>query len=343
MRSSGRRQATRVIGTVAVICGLNGVAEGATITIHPDGTGDAPTIQAALGIARNGDEVVLSNGVFRGEGNHNIDFLGKAVAVRSISGEPATCVIDCEGVPGTADYRGGFFFLSREGPDSVIEGLTVTGGWFDLGGAVACYLSSPTIRNCVFRGNTARSGGAINCQWSSALIEECVIVENAATEFPGGGVFLLNADVALRQCTISHNEAGVDPSGDRQGGGIAINANSFSTSSVTIEHCIVSNSTRGEAIFCDERSTATVSCTNIFGNAGGDWVGSIADQAGVNGNISADPLFCDIERGIWGLAQNSPCAPGASACGLIGALGVACTTSDITELSWGKLKALYRR
>ena len=42
------------------------------------------------------------------------------------------------------------------------------------------------------------------------------------------------------------------------------------------------------------------------------------------------------------IKQNSPCAPSASTCGLIGALGVACGPTGISEISWGRLKALYR-
>jgi hypothetical protein len=182
----------------------------------------------------------------------------------------------------------------------------------------------------------------VACGFSSAYIEDCVIVQNAATEFPGGGIFVGDSDIVLRRCTISDNQAGVDAGGKREGGGISIHAQSFATSSVIVENCIVSHSTRGEGIFCDERSTATISCTDIFGNAGGDWVGSIAKQAGENGNLEADPLFCDASNGNYGIAENSPCAPGASTCGLIGALGVSCGGTGIMELSWGRLKALYR-
>jgi hypothetical protein len=318
------------------------VVSAKTIVVHPDGTGDLPTIQAAIDASADGDEVVLTDGVFRGQGNYSINFRGKGITVRSLSGDPGRCVIDCEGVSGSQDYRFGFEFRLFEGSDSIVEGITVTRGWYGLGGAILCYRGSPLIRNCVFEDNVAWQGGAIHCQLSSAVFENCVIVNNRATELPGGGAFVGDADIVFRACTFSYNESGVDPSGDRQGGGISIHANSFSTSSVILEHCIVSHSSRGEAIFCDERSTATISCTDIYGNAGGDWVGSIANQAGQNGNFSLDPIFCDIERGYFGLAENSPCAPGASLCGLIGALEVSCTTSGVMEMSWGKLKALYR-
>jgi hypothetical protein len=66
----------------------------------------------------------------------------------------------------------------------------------------------------------------------------------------------------------------------------------------------------------------------VYGNAGGDWVGCIADQYGVNGNFSADPLFCDPTHDDFTLAATSPCAPENSPgeCGLIGAWPVGCET-----------------
>jgi len=64
----------------------------------------------------------------------------------------------------------------------------------------------------------------------------------------------------------------------------------------------------------------------VYGNAGGDWTGCIADQYGINGNISEDPLFCDAENGDFTIRDDySPCAPANNPeCGLIGALGVDC-------------------
>ena len=74
-----------------------------------------------------------------------------------------------------------------------------------------------------------------------------------------------------------------------------------------------------------EVAPATLTCCDIYGNAGGDWVGCIADQYGINGNISEDPLFCDLPGGDLHLNENSPCAaPQQPTCGQIGALGIGC-------------------
>jgi len=97
-------------------------------------------------------------------------------------------------------------------------------------------------------------------------------------------------------------------------------------------------------------STAVLECNDSWANAGGNWVG-VTDPTGVNGNISADPFFCDPENGGLGLASNSPCLPGhhpqGDDCGLIGAYGQACGTSTavaempLAHSTWGVVKQQF--
>jgi len=69
---------------------------GGTWHIRPDGTGDAPTIQAAVDSAGAGDTILLADGTFRGPGNRDV-VIEKSLTIRSESGDPTTCVIDCQG------------------------------------------------------------------------------------------------------------------------------------------------------------------------------------------------------------------------------------------------------
>ena len=55
----------------------------ATFTIKADGSGDYPTIQAAIDDANDFDTVIVLPGTYTGAGNRDIDFLGKAITVRS--------------------------------------------------------------------------------------------------------------------------------------------------------------------------------------------------------------------------------------------------------------------
>jgi hypothetical protein len=102
-------------------------AAATTYVIRPDGTADFPTIQAAIDAATDGDVIELTDGTFTGEGNRDIDYLGRAITIRSQSGNPEACAIDCEGSE-TEPHRG-FYFHSGEGLDSILDGVTITHGY----------------------------------------------------------------------------------------------------------------------------------------------------------------------------------------------------------------------
>jgi hypothetical protein len=50
-----------------------------------------------------------------------------------------------------------------------------------------------------------------------------------------------------------------------------------------------------------------LACCDVYGNTQGDWVGCLAGGEGVDGNFTADPLFCDPENGDYSLDAVSPC------------------------------------
>ncbi len=57
-----------------------------------DGSADHPfdAIQEGINAAVAGDTVEVADGVYTGNGNRDLDFHGKAITVRSASGDPAT-------------------------------------------------------------------------------------------------------------------------------------------------------------------------------------------------------------------------------------------------------------
>jgi hypothetical protein len=187
-----------------------------TIVVRPDSSGDYPTIQAAITAAADGDTVELSTGVFAGDGNRNIDFLGKAITVRSRSGDPNSCIIDCQ------NQGRGFVFTTGEDTTSVLEGVTVTNGrntesWESKGGGIFC-LSEPQLKDCIIC-NCATTdgpyapegqGGGLYCADGSPLFVHCSFTNNRVWhEFHnsrGGGVYSEGAPRFI-YCEFSQNSA----------------------------------------------------------------------------------------------------------------------------------------
>jgi hypothetical protein len=115
---------------------------------------------------------------------------------------------------------------------------------------------------------------------------------------------------------------------------------------VAVTNCILSFGTGGAAVHCSGAASALLTCCCVYGNEGGDWVGCIEAQQGVNGNIWEDPLFCLPGSEDFTLEDGSPCAPFSPPnpeCDLIGAWPVGCGGTPVTTARWGAIKAIYRQ
>lgn len=114
---------------VLVLAGFLFLAAAAfSATIHVPA--DFQTIQEAVDASQHGDLILLADGVYRGTGNRNIDFKGKAIVLRSESGNPESCVVDPEGVYPQSGRRG-FDFKMNEGAESVVCDITIMHGVTD--------------------------------------------------------------------------------------------------------------------------------------------------------------------------------------------------------------------
>jgi len=233
--------------------------EGRTITVDDDGPADFNNIQAAINDANDGDIVVVAVGTYTGTGNRDIDFLGKAITVRSTDpNDPdivAATIINCDGT--VADPHKGFFFDRGEDSNSVVSGFTITGGYDWRGGGIDCrHNSNPTIINCIINRNSANNGGGGLAIWySSPRVIHCTFSENLAT-FGGGGIDCSDdSSPTIINCTISGNSA-------MYGGGIAC-----VKGSPTISNCLISNNSAwlGGGIECVKSNVTIANCT-ISGN-----------------------------------------------------------------------------
>ena len=182
--------------------------------------GPKATVQAGLDTAGDGDVVILASGTYSGSGNRNLDFQGKALTLRSTDPcDPAIVEATIIDPCGTAsEPHRGFYFHTQEDANSIVNGLTITGG-FAWGGGFYCYYSSPSILNCVISdNNTDSNGGGILSDHADPIIRNCTIRNNSAAS-SGGGIYCYNSSPVLNDCIISSNTA-------NNGGGLYCSTNS---------------------------------------------------------------------------------------------------------------------
>ena len=294
--------------------------------------GEAQTIAQGVAAASPGDTVVVACGTYV---EHDV-VLDREITLRSETGDPACVVID-------AASEGRVFMSEDPSGEARIVGITVTGGLaagpgpFDAwGGGMLFIGASPTLVECRFTGNSAaRGGGLMLGGHGSPTVAGCTFSDNAAEL--GGGAFCFVTAAAFTGCTFLGNAAGTGGAiyaslSTVTIGGSTFHGNSGAEGSAlfgeqgtlyTAARSIISFGLAGEAVSCDGTSEASLSCCDVYGNAGGDWVGSIAGQDGGSGNFAADPRYCDAAAGDLGLRSSSPCLPdnqpGGEPCGLIGA------------------------
>ncbi len=280
--------------------------------VYPDGHGALADIQTAIDVVPTGGEVLLADGVFAGEGNRDLDFRGKALTLRSLSGDPAACVIDAGGV------GRGFVFHSLEGSASVVRGITVRGGWSDgAGGAVLVEQSSPWFEDCRFEGSSAVWGGGLAATTDAwPVLRRCVFHGNQAVL--GAAVSLQGARLDAYSCTLAANHS--------DGAAVFVQA-----STVRFEQSLIAHNTGGLAAWIMPGAEIQLAACDIFGNEGGDWTAPFIEQLDTDGNFLAPPCFCDLDLGVLTLCANSWCLPANNPLGddvLVGALGAGCDACD---------------
>ena len=314
------------------------------------------------------ENLTLANG--RATGPSSYDQSGGAILSSNSSLHISNCVFSSN----EADSHGGA--LRCNNSDIVltscvfIDSSALNGG----GGAVDCsYGSSPLFRDCDFENNIAAWGGGLSCRAdSSPIVTDCRFKGNAAigdlgfggavfSDFQATPVFtnstfygnhaqyggalasFQDAETNLENCTITGNSAGIS------GGGLFCH-----DSSPRVTNSIIAFQ-EGTGIAAQGAAVPGISCTDLYGNSLGDWVGTIADQGSIQDNLSADPVFCSESSGLdseFFLQDGSPCGPDDNSCGAIGAWPVGCTgvatwlssfevdwSGDYAHLSWQTLSS----
>ena len=231
-------------------------------------------------------------------------------------------------------YGGGMYGRYGWPGNPTISNCTFSENSAECGGGMYSWDDrSPHVSNCTFSGNSAEHGGGMYCYDDRyPTISYCTFCGNEAGG-AGGGMYCQRASPTVRNCTFSGNCA------DGDGGGVRSSGDSHPL----IENTIIAFSSQGEGVSCEGGSDATLTCCDVYGNAGGDYVGCIAGQLGINDNLSTDPLFCDTPSSDFTLDCLSPCAPAQQPeCRLIGAWDIGCGASRTAATTWGAIKSMYR-
>ena len=200
-----------------------------------------PSIQAAIDAALAGSIVWVGPGTYV---EHDITFGGKAITLVSTEG-PERTVIDARSEGRIMTFDNG------ETADTVVRGFTLTGGY------------------------TYDGGGAIKVNGASPVFEELIISNNVAVGV-GGGIALDNADVTVRNVTISGNTADAwdEYDGDYgEGGGMFMSYSTATLSDVTVTGNQAEDD--GGGIYLWDSSYATLTTVTVTGNQDGNDGGGI--------------------------------------------------------------------
>jgi len=194
-----RRSALPLSLYLALLLGSVGFARSATLLVPED----YATIQAAVDASVPGDTVLLRQGLYRGPGNRGIDFRGKDIVLKSISG-PEWTVLDCE----NADR--GFYFHEGESRAARVEGIGIWNGQVGAagvgwGGGLHIQGSDPTISDCIIQYCEADDGGGVYVLSNGSRIERCVIRANIA-DGAGGGIVVPWGAAEIVDCEIRLEE-----------------------------------------------------------------------------------------------------------------------------------------
>ena len=191
------------------------------------------TIQDAIDATDSDDDLVLlADGIYTGEGNKNLDFGFKSILLRSVSGDPTQCVIDCEN-------NGYGMRFPTEYQEPVVQGVTMRRANHDQGAVYCDDSSRPQLIDCTITDN---EGVGITCDDCDAHYINCTITDNHSSG--NGGGLVLYGRPRVSGCRIAGNCA------EEHGGGIYCGRDACPVfSNCTIEY----NRARlpGGGIYCD--------------------------------------------------------------------------------------------
>ncbi len=241
---------------------------------YTDWSTAAISIQDAIDVSTEGDDVIVTNGIYAEGGRvvsgilTNRVVVDKAISVRSVNG-PEVTVIEGKSPLGTNAVR--CAYLADE---AVLSGFTLTNGATLSGFST----NLPQV-----------GGGGAWCESTNALLDNCIVVSNSCSMW-GAGVF----SGTLKNCQVNSNW---NFNGSLAGGGgVAFSAVFDST--LTKNHASINggggaiSSTLSNCIVSLNTSDGVVDCTlydcEVTANNGSGMIRGMAFHSLISSNISFD-------------------------------------------------------
>jgi hypothetical protein len=376
MRRRGPQREIIIAGALLAIGGGGASAE--VWNVYPDSTGDAPTIQAAVDAATEGDVIRLWPGEYIG----NVVVADKSLSIEAAQG------------PGTACLRGGFLVVA-DCEASTLRDLCFAGR--ESGSGLATYrVERLEIRNCEYTDYT----GPAKIRGRDVSIVGCTFQDNESLESPsaaglevwgehieivdsaflnnretgdrstgGLGAYTTTGEISCTGCLFAYNEGPYGGAAWLSGlvefshntvvfnrSGLGATVILASSGSEIHENVFAWNDPYGLYMSDLGRPDGRCWCNGFWENAGvpgwmsndeGQWWGLCLAPGPRYDSILADPLFCAPEQGDFHLGEGSPMIldgwpPEAESCETtLGAFGVGCGENPTIPITWGRLKALY--
>jgi hypothetical protein len=302
--------------TFSVICGSEDQDVWYVATTGSDGgagTQESPfaTIQTGINAAGNGNTVQVAAGTYM----ENIDFNKKNIAVISELGSYSTTIDGMES---------GSVAIMDSTSNAELIGFHLTNGDASAGGGVKCTAGTIQLEDLVISGNQAAYGsGIIGTVQSQITADHLLIYNNSNAQGMSGIAGLYFRDGS--SISFNHSTVVNDFSMEIDAGN---SIKFFGETSLELNNTVLWNLGGGNVIYSANgwgENTLNVSYSDVDG--GVDSILQTDGEAIINwgeGNIDADPLFCEPDSGNYHIAGNSPSSGTGEDGADMGALGVGC-------------------
>ncbi len=235
------------------------------------------SIQAALSNASNGDTIEVCPGTY----SENIDFMGKTVTLVSRDG-PDTTIVD-GGLNGSV-----VTFDSSEGPESILDGFTLTNGdgtfsGLSYGGGIYCNGAAPTIRNSHVIDNSASYGGGLYLNDCNATLDSIVVRMNQSSPYDGAGIYAESSSPVISNSRFERNAS------LRHGGGVYGKSSTLTINDSVLDSnfVLIFPSGKGGGIYLED-SELNLNGSTLLDNAaevyGGGLYGDNGSEVSISGS-----------------------------------------------------------